>query len=253
MRAGGVERHLQSAPSMKHLALTAFCFLGCGLPPPPPSATGSVDGGVGPDATDGIISSGPDVDAAAPTVDAQRRTPRRLTQTTSGEIEPDTSIACTDDDDDDHSENSYYRVFDLAAEGIDSSFHVTAVEVGVEAADSGGDGAQTIEVSIHALEGDIEDGQLEPLGTATEEVEDQVGGRVTVDVDAVVPGGTRFAVEVRTPDGTQQGHSFFIGANDDGQSAPGYIRAPECDTDRPRELGDLGFSEIAMIIDVVGE
>lgn len=238
---------------MKHFALIAFCFLGCGLPPPPPSATGSVDAGVGPDAQPGVISGGREVDAGEPTADAARRTPRRLTQTTSGEVEPDTSIACTDDDDDDHSDNSYYRVFDLAAEGVDSSFHVRAVEVGVEFADGGGDGAQTVEVAVHTLQGDIEDGQLEELATATLEVEDQVGGRITFDVDALVPEGSRFAVEVHTPDGRQQGNSFFIGANDDGQSAPGYIRSPECDTDRPRELGDIGFSEIAMIIDVVGE
>lgn len=233
---------------MKRIALIPLCLLGCGLPEPP--ASGPPD--VQPDASASLppeeqLDPIPD---AGPRVDAERAG-QVLTQTTSSLIEPDISIACNDDNGI-HSENSYYRVFDLAAAGITSTFHVTKVEVGVETADGGDDGVQPVEVRLHTLTGELLIENLTSLATVSQVVPATIAGRLTFDFDATVPAGVKLAVEVHTPDGQQGGDSFFIGANNDGQTAPGYLRAPECDDQQPTDLAQIGFADMHILIDVTG-
>jgi hypothetical protein len=238
---------------MKLLPLVSLVLFGCSLPPPPTPGSAGIEQ---PDASTGLSDDGDDTDEqergvdAAPRADAEPRS-RVLSQTTSSLIEPGTSIACTDEDGR-HLDNSYYRVFDLASEGIGSSFHVTKVEVGVEIAESG-EGTQPIEVLLHTVTGELETDNLTPLDTASQQVVNRVGGFLEFELDATVPSGGRFAVEVRVPDGRDDDSSFFIGANDDGQSAPGYIRDRGCGDEEPTDLADIGFPDTHLLIEVTGE
>ena len=235
---------------MKLLALLSLALVGCGMPAPPASGLAGSD----PDASIALPPPDDDEDVAvdaAPRADAEPRS-RVLTQTTSDQIEPLISISCSDDDGF-NLENSYYRVFDLAALGITSSFHVTEVGVAVETAMGGGDATQPIDVQLHTLTGDLQTDNLQSLATETQEVIDRVGGRLEFAFDATVPAGGKLAVEVHLPDGRDDGNSFYIGANNDGESAPGYIRAPDCGTDQPTTLADIGFPDVDILIDVSGD
>ncbi|HKE20275.1 MAG TPA: hypothetical protein VKB80_35620 [Kofleriaceae bacterium] len=237
--------------------MISLALLGCGLPAPPP-ASGSasqdpIDAAVNLPSDDGEGDGGetPDVDAAPP-ADARQQA-RVLSQTTSSAIEPDASIICSDDDGINF-ENSYYRVFDLQAEGIMSGFHVTQVSIGVERAAGGGDGTQPIEVRLHTLNGEqLGTDNLSSLATSSQDVPDGQGTHVEFPFDADVPAGAQLTVEVHVPDGGDTGDSFLLGANDDGQTAPGYILAQQCGDDQPADMAEIGFPDVDIIIEVTGE
>lgn len=242
---------------MKLLAMISLALLGCGLPAPPPAAGSAsqdpIDAAVNlpSDDGEGDGSETPDVDAA-PAADARQQA-RVLSQTTSSTIEPDTSIICSDDDGINF-ENSYYRVFDLQAEGIMSAFHVTKVSVGVERAVGGGDGTQPMEVLLHTLNGgNLGTDNLSSLANSSADVPDGEGTQVEFPFDADVPAGSQLTVEVHVPDGGNTGDSFLIGANNDGQTAPGYILAQECGDDQPADMAEIGFPDVDIIIEVSGE
>ncbi len=236
---------------MKLFALSTLALIGCGMPAPPAAGLAGND----PDASIAIPPPGDGDDEvevdAAPRADAEPRS-RVLTQTTSDQIEPLASVSCADDSGL-HLENSYYRVFDLAALGIPSAFHVTGVDVAVETAVGGDDATQPVEVLLHTLTGELRTENLQNLATETQDVIDRLGGRLEYTFDATVPAGGKFAVEVHLPDGRDGGNSFYIGANNDGQSAPGYLRAPDCGTDEPTTLAEIGFPDVAILIDVTGD
>ena len=237
---------------MKHLALICMGLVGCGLPAPPAPGPAEEDY---PDASVQLPDDEeePILVDAAPRPDGGRGSAGRvLTQTTSDLIEADVSIACTDDNGL-HAENSYYRVFDLTAAGVTGSFHVTEVEVAVEAASGGNDAVQPVDVRLHTLNGtQLNTGALVTLVTQTQIVTNQVGGRLTFEFDNTVPTGSKLVVEVHTPDGSQTGDYFYIGANNDGQTAPGYLRAPECGDDQPTDFAQIGFPDLHILISVTG-
>ena len=60
-------------------------------------------------------------------------------------------------------------------------------------------------------------------------VADQALTVLTVPLAASVPAGAlEMVLEVFTPNGQTAGHSFFIGSNNLGESAPSYLQAPAC-------------------------
>ena len=61
------------------------------------------------------------------------------------------------------------------------------------------------------------------------DVADQALTVLTVPLAASVPAGAlEMVLEVFTPNGQTDGHSFFIGSNNLGESAPSYLQAPAC-------------------------
>lgn len=150
-----------------------------------------------------------------------------------------------------HSENSYYRFFDLTDFGINNPFNVAIVEFGVEFA-SGAGGAQPVTVNLYTLSGAFELANLTPIGSANVNLPDQAFSLATVPVYGSAPAGTTLVVEVFTPDGEDEQNIFFIGSNDDGQSAPSYIRAPTCDFNEPTDLADMGFEYMHIVMNVYG-
>jgi hypothetical protein len=247
---------LHWASGMKLSALMSLALLGCGLPaPPPPSGSAAqdpIDASVNlPSDGDGVGDDDEPTADAAPEADAQAQG-RVLSQTTSSTIEPDVSIVCSDDDGINF-ENSFYRIFDLQAEGVAAGFHVTQVSIGVEKAAGGDDGTQPIEVQLHTLNGDLDTDNLTDLATSQQDVPDGLGTRAEFPFDADVAAGAQLVVEVRIPDGGNTGDAFLIGANSDGQTAPGYIRAPECGDDQPADLADIGFPDVNILIEVTGQ
>lgn len=241
--------------AMKPFALLSLALLGCGLPAPPapgPMGAEPTDASLPPPTDDvgGGEVTPPAADAAPPTDGQSQAGERVLTQTETNVVEPGNSIACEDGA---NFESSWYRIFDLSAEGITSSFQVTQVAVGVEVADGGDDGVQPVEAVLHTLAGDLQGGDaLTTLATSPLEVADATA-RVEFPIAAEVPAGTPLVVEIRVPDGGETGDLFIIGANDDGQTAPGFIKAPACGDDDPRDIADIGRPDVHLIIEVTGQ
>jgi len=151
-----------------------------------------------------------------------------------------------------HAENSYYRVFDLDTDfGIVNTFDVTAVQYGIETA-TGSGGTQPVSVKLYTLNGVLNTANLTPIGNTTDNVPNQTGTIFTSLVNGSVPAGGVLVVEILTPDGQTAGNSFFIGSNAAGQTDPGYLRAPDCGVAQPTATGSIGFPNMHIVLNVIG-
>lgn len=164
------------------------------------------------------------------------------------------SIACNNPDEQSTAQTSYYRVFDLPAMGISGGFVVDEVEVGIDRADGGNDNAQPLTVRLHRLEGNLTLGNLTQLATTTLTLPDSVATTITADFNAVsIPAGSTLVVEVRSPDGDNGNDELYIGSNPAGQTGPSYILAADCGDQQPRDLADLGFPNMHIVLRALGE
>jgi len=199
-----------------------------------------------PDADPGAPDARPHIDAApepdaAPVPDAMPGS-KTLSETTSGTIANDTSLACPS------GENSYYRAFKLSDFGIANAFTVSRVDFGVEFAES--NSSQAVTIKIYSYTGayggnNLTTADMTLLGNTTVQVpninsinpftgeEDGKGQTLTANVSGTVPAGGILVVEVLVPDPGSSGNSFYVGANTAGETEPGYIRAPKCSNSTP--------------------
>lgn len=150
-----------------------------------------------------------------------------------------------------HSDNSYYRVFDLSTFGIAGQFDVTAVQYGIEQATAGA-ATQPVQVNLYTLNGTFTLANLTPIGSTTDNISDQSGTIFTSLVSGSVPANGVLVVEVFTPDGQTAGHSFFIGSNAAGQTGPSYLRAADCGVTQPTATGTIGFPNMHIVMNVIG-
>lgn len=212
----------------------------------------------GPDAR---VVDFPDADPAAPdasppgTPDAGPGTPmmRTLSQTTADTIVAGNSVSCNGGDPPTHSDNRYFRVFDLPAAGINSAFQVSQVTVGIESASSG-TGTQQANVILHTLTGTPALANLTQLSSSPVTVADQGAGLRDFAVSATAPAGSKLVLEFATPDGTLAGNLLFIGSNAAGENAPSYIVAPSagCDITDLTTTGAIGFATMHVVMKVTG-
>jgi hypothetical protein len=203
---------------------------------------GGEDAGVESDAGGGGFEPAPD--AAPPAPDAGRIV---LTQSQSMDIVGFTGVACFDDDDVE-TVNSFYRVFDLAAEGIAGPIQVTKVIFGVEESVSGSTGLPAT-VILRTLDGEFTADQNQlalanmsgpPLGSAETVIPEvafpgkgQLGGILhEVPIQATVPAGSRLVVEL-THQALEPGQALLMGANRLDQDGFTYWRAAACELAEP--------------------
>lgn len=135
-----------------------------------------------------------------------------------------------------HTDNSYWRAFDLSAYGISDDFTVATVQFGIEEAASGGGTGQPLTVNLYSQTGAaFPGGTRTPIGTAGFTIADQALTLFDAAVTGTVPAGADLVVEIFTPSGQALGHLFFIGSNAAGQSAPSYISAADCGVTVPTD------------------
>lgn len=180
-----------------------------------------------------------------------------LRQTTAQTITPLNSVGCVEQDADgnpiQHRDNSYYRVFDLAAAGVTTELEVSDVVFGVEQAASP-TGSQPATLTLYTLAGPLAIANLTVLATTELVVANQEATLLTAPIAATVPAGSKLVAELFVPDSAGQDRLFFMGSNASGQSAPGYLRATAtgCNIAEPTDLAALGFPAMHMILEVNG-
>ena len=220
-------------------------------------------GGGGPRPDSGTDIELPD---AAPRADAATVPPTdgeaseiTLRQTESDQILDNNSIACVEQPEGvpiRNLENSYYRVFDLAAEGIDDTFAVSSVRIGVESAVKADNGNQPATVRLHTLAGELLIQNMTEIASRPVDIPPTQQGSIDVPISADVVGGSALVVELFVPEAPDEGTLFFMGSNNLGQRAPSYLRAPAtgCDFIEPTEFADVGegFPDVHIVMSVSG-
>jgi hypothetical protein len=239
------------------VALTACATAG------PSEVSGRPDGGGShPDAT------GQHVDAFVNTADAPPgQQSKTLGQTTSQTLRSATSIACGNSFT--TQPNNYYRVFDLASNGITTDFHVNQISFQVEDCESSAGNGQVVQAQVgkytgtppNTAGGKLTPGNMTVLATnSTVQVPeiDEVGGvspggTVNVPINATIPAGGKVFIEVDV-NGGSVGSFFYMGANNAGQSALGFFSAPACTPPgaTPTDISSVAAAEVDLLMTVTG-
>ncbi len=154
--------------------------------------------------------------------------------------------------------NSYYRVFALADYGISGAFHVTDINFVVSASA----GSVPLKVSVGTYSGTLGGSTLvkadiASLNSMMITVND---GDTSEDVPltADIPAGGNVAVEIdqATAGNDTNNYEFYIGANTEGESSPGYVSSADCSIAQPtsmtQESMDSGAGEADEILWVAG-
>lgn len=162
-----------------------------------------------------------------------------LTHSDSLDIIGGVSVACFE------AVNSYYRVFDLAAEGIEGDVRVRKVTLGIEECVSGGVGLPAT-VILSTLDGPFVLANLERIASAQTNIPDvafpdegEVGGALhEVQINALVPAGSTLVVEL-THRAFGQDQSLLIGGNRENLKDPTFLRAPACGEAEPTPSSEV--------------
>ncbi len=171
-----------------------------------------------------------------------------ITHSNSMALEASTGVSCQSGFGD--KKNSWYRVFDLPAMGIDGRVDVDQVTFGVQEA-SAGDGSQPVTVKLHRLQGDFVVANLTQIGTAKVTVPDETLTIVDVPISATVQAGSTLVAEITVPNGEFRGDYFFPGANSSGQTGPTWVKS-ECGGPQPEDAASLGFPDFHLVLAVHG-
>ena len=169
-----------------------------------------------------------------------------LTQSTSNTVTALNSISCNAGGL--HAENSYWRAYQLA---LPAPVAVNSVTFGIETANAAGVGTtQPVNVRVYTSAGAFPGGVRTQVASQTFNIPDQSNTLFTASFTTppTVPGNAILVLEVNTPDGQAAGHSFFIGTNSAGQSAPSYISATACGLTSPGTLASVGFPNVHIIL-----
>lgn len=232
---------------MRRLALLLLGACASGGQPDVPDAT-RVDSHL----TDTVLIDGP------PT--------QTLSQTSSNLLEAGTSQACLAQSAG-TAPNNYYRVFDLPAFNIATDFHVTQVSFQVEHCnDLNGTMGTSVVVRVGTYTGTPADtltlANMTLLASANniavpEVVEDPgpppvtAGATVNAPINATVPAGQKLYIEVDAPDGNST-YEMYMGANNDGETAPAYVLAPTCGITVPTNISTIVGGPVHLLMTVTG-
>ena len=151
-------------------------------------------------------------------------------------------------------DNNMFRAFDLANDfGIAGDFDVTDAEVAI------GVGVITpagFPMTVNIYSADTQDLAIATLtllgtGVATINVADSET-IVSIPVTATVPAGEIMVLEVVIVDDLTETNYMRFGCNNDGETGPSWIMAPECGAMVPTPFSDLGLTQ-GLVMNVVGD
>lgn len=149
-------------------------------------------------------------------------------------------------------DNAWYREFQPSDFGISDGMHVSSVSFAIETAKSAG----TITVSIGSYTGPIggatlNTSQVTPIAMATAAPADtSTGSQINVPLDATIPAGGKFVVEVSATNTLQTGF-FYIGSTAGSETHPAYQSSTACSINTPETTSAVGATG-HVIIEVSG-
>lgn len=153
-----------------------------------------------------------------------------------------------------HTNNSYWRAFNLPSFGISGPYTVTDVSIGVEQATSTS-ASQQVTCNLYTSSQVFPagfPGSLTLIGTSTVDVTPQTLTILNIPVSGLAPAGSELVVEIFTPDGQTLGNGFFIGSNSLGETGPSYISATDCGISAPTATSAIGFPQMQIVMNVTG-
>jgi hypothetical protein len=128
------------------------------------------------------------------------------------------------------SRNSYYRVFQLSNYGINGTFHVTGIDFIVSAAAK----SPVLNVGIGTYTGTTGGQTLNSAGIALTQTTTFTPSDTStavpqhIDIAADITGNLVVEIDQATAGTSSNALMFYIGANEAGESVPGYISTPDC-------------------------
>ncbi len=156
-----------------------------------------------------------------------------------------------------HTNNSYFRRFDLnSVHGITDWLDVTSIDIGIDEAVSGTGGTQPISIRLYTIPN--ADALIIANLTLTGSLDTTIADISTSIQNFPITGsagGTNkdLVVEINTPEGITDGHSFKIGSNNLGQTTPSYILAASCFIVEILDIAVMGSANMHIVMTVNGD
>jgi len=177
--------------------------------------------------------------------------PVALTQSSSTTITSGNSVACNAGGL--HTDNSYWRAYNLAPMGLPAPLTINTVTFGIELA-SGAPQPVTVNLYTQNAGPAFPGGTRTLVGTQNFTIPAQslslfTGAFVT---PVTVPNNAVLIVELFTPSGQGSGNGFFIGSNAAAQTGTTYLSAAACGIVDPTDIAVIGFPNMHIILNVAG-
>ena len=159
-----------------------------------------------------------------------------------------------------HVVNSYWRAYDLAAEGVTIPIDVTCIRFGVEFALAGSGGQQPLELRLYTQPSPAAFPTSVPAVPVLTELfmmPDSANLTSSIFVAGLsntvtVQPTETLIVELHLPNGVPGMHVFFAGSNGNGETAPTYLSAAGCGFGVPTPMTALGLAQpVHIILDVL--
>lgn len=190
-------------------------------------------------------------------------TTKTLTETSTDVLVANNSIACNNQAATEPAlatkANSYYRVFDLAAAGITTDFHVMSMGFQVESSDGQVATARvgTYNGTVTPATTTLSVGNMTMVASNTNVTipATSTGATVTAPFsNATIPAGKKLYIELDSPDGTATMNYMFVGSNTGGESLPGYILSTACSISNPTNISTVSSTnpKVNMLMTVTG-
>ncbi len=161
-------------------------------------------------------------------------------------------VACWDGTSGTYSNNSFFRVYDLADFGVSGSFLISEVQYGQGTADDG----KVVTLNIYTSDStDLTSANLTIMGSV-----DHISSSsddlslVTEEINVLIPSGSIVVFELNAPDsGTNTGETFFPGINEAGENDDSYLQAVDCGLENPNTTTSIGFPDNQYVMNVLGD
>lgn len=142
--------------------------------------------------------------------------------------------------------NSYYRVFDLDALGINTNVSITDIEIGVFQSFN----MPSVTVKIHELDGALSTTNLELVSENTMNLPDLFLDLVSFPISATLEVGKTYVVEVATPGSIFNG--FVMGTNNVGESGTSYLSSTFCGINDITSMAAAGGAGQHLVMSMLG-
>ncbi|UXI70062.1 hypothetical protein [Tahibacter amnicola] len=186
------------------------------------------------------------------------QTAQTIAQSNSSAITANNSVSCNAQGL--HTANGYYRAFTLSKFPIltQPHFRIQNITYGVELANDGANAGQPVQVNLYKSSSNPPTtASLTLLTSESTTVQDTASGTL-VSVPITAPPVLNVStdilvVEIYTPDGMINSHSFFVGSNNAGEVAPSYIKASDCGVTEITSLAAINFPGMQIVMSVTGD